>query len=140
MTTTPQPPIDWTDEPPTEEGYYWTRWRDGPMLMRVMQIHRINGSLCIANYGFSRLRDYDGLVQWWPVPIQPPSQPEACVWTQDEDGAWWACGSNGFSMTTGTASDNRMMFCCFCGKPIEERPYRDPRRQQPPSQPSGDSG
>lgn len=77
MSTTPQPPIDWTDEPPTEPGHYWYRERKNPKRKRVAHIRGHKGILwvTISSYSFSRPRDYIGLIQWWPEPIQQPPQP-----------------------------------------------------------------
>ena len=46
-----------------------------------------------------------------------------CTWTLDDcgDGEVWetACGQ-AFQFFDGSASDNKMKFCCYCGKPLEE--------------------
>ena len=50
------------------------------------------------------------------------SAPEACVWEEDDDFEGWdtSCG-NKFYIVDGCPSDNRFKFCCYCGKPLEER-------------------
>jgi hypothetical protein len=52
-----------------------------------------------------------------------------CTWFQDDDGheptdKWdSACGES-FTLNDGTPSENRMRFCCYCGRPLVERPWR----------------
>ena len=48
---------------------------------------------------------------------------ETCIWTENVDGCWeTACGRS--YMIDGTApSEYGVRFCCYCGKPLEERPY-----------------
>jgi hypothetical protein len=49
---------------------------------------------------------------------------ETCVWTEDCDGYWGtACGHE--SGCDGLPSGYDMRFCCYCGKPLEEKPYED---------------
>ena len=50
---------------------------------------------------------------------------ETCMWIQEqeEDDCWSSCKANAFTLDEGTPSDNGMVFCCFCGKPIEQRPW-----------------
>jgi len=41
--------------------------------------------------------------------------PEACNWTQDEDGNWdTRCGEKFVFITDGPI-ENHMKFCCYCG-------------------------
>lgn len=44
---------------------------------------------------------------------------ELCVWTEDPDGGGWDtdCGEK-FELTSGTPEENRMVYCCFCGRPL----------------------
>ena len=54
---------------------------------------------------------------------------EKCVWAQDDwDCDVWAtdCGKH-FSIIEGTPTENSFRFCCYCGKPIEEAPYEEPK-------------
>lgn len=46
---------------------------------------------------------------------------ETCTWFNEfaTDRYDTDCGSS-FTLNDGTPSDNRMKFCCFCGKPIVE--------------------
>lgn len=50
---------------------------------------------------------------------------EKCHWMQDgepESDTWsTACGGM-FAITDGTPSENRMRYCCYCGKPLSEVP------------------
>jgi len=46
----------------------------------------------------------------------------ACMWKLDDpDYNTWGteCG-HFFSLDEGTPTNNRMAFCCYCGKPIKE--------------------
>jgi len=54
------------------------------------------------------------------------SQEHHCVWQQNDDGQYEACGENIFTIIEGTPSDNGMKFCCYCSYPIEEKPYEAP--------------
>ena len=48
-----------------------------------------------------------------------------CTWVQvDQDGDSWetTCGEC-FCLESDTPLKNRMKFCCYCGKPLEEKPY-----------------
>ena len=46
-----------------------------------------------------------------------------CTWVEiDEDffgGYETGCGGM-FSLTTGTPRENKMAYCCYCGKPLKE--------------------
>lgn len=42
--------------------------------------------------------------------------PDRCQW--EEDGAWATSCGGYFEITCGTPSDNGMMFCPYCGRPI----------------------
>lgn len=51
-----------------------------------------------------------------------------CCWSQDTDddsesGAWNTECGNAFSICDGTPSDNSMTFCCYCGFPIDQKPF-----------------
>jgi len=39
-----------------------------------------------------------------------------CRWTQDEDGVWQTSCGGSYEIIEGTPRDNKMRFCCFCGK------------------------
>lgn len=47
---------------------------------------------------------------------------EHCVWHNDPetDNSWETDCRQLFEIYEGTPSDNRMAFCCYCGKPIRE--------------------
>lgn len=53
-----------------------------------------------------------------------------CVWSQcsyaDLDSNNWQtdCGNN-FCLFDGGPKDNQMEYCCYCGKPLIEKPYKD---------------
>lgn len=45
-----------------------------------------------------------------------------CVWTEDPNWGTWetACGRI-FVLNDGTPTENHLHFCCYCGKPLEEK-------------------
>jgi len=47
-----------------------------------------------------------------------------CTWVQDDDNsdAWGTQCRRMFLLIDGTPEDNRMKFCCYCGKPLVEQP------------------
>jgi hypothetical protein len=48
--------------------------------------------------------------------------PKTCEWKQDENGAWWTDCGNGFEFNNeGSPKDNKMKFCCYCGKPLIQK-------------------
>lgn len=48
-----------------------------------------------------------------------------CSWEQDYDGGIWdtKCGYRFEASTPDPPSQHHIKYCCFCGKPIWERPY-----------------
>jgi len=49
---------------------------------------------------------------------------DTCAWRQ-EDGLWRSECHNEFALFDGTPLENKMKYCCFCGKPIEEFPEEE---------------
>ena len=50
-------------------------------------------------------------------------QTEPCRWVEDEDGDWvTSCGEYFIIINDGRPTGNRMRFCCYCGKPLQEVP------------------
>lgn len=47
-----------------------------------------------------------------------------CVW-MEKDGLWRTVCNNEFVINDGKPSDNKMKYCCFCGKIIEEFPEEE---------------
>ena len=48
---------------------------------------------------------------------------ETCSWIQEDDPeiCYWKTGcGNSFYFTDGTPADNRMKFCCYCGKLLKQ--------------------
>ena len=46
---------------------------------------------------------------------------ESCRWTPDDDDDVYDTGCGGrFWIQSGTPTSNQMIFCCYCGKRIEE--------------------
>lgn len=46
-----------------------------------------------------------------------------CTWSEDEDGAWDTQCHNRFYLCEGTPEDNKMSFCCYCGRKLEQFTY-----------------
>lgn len=59
---------------------------------------------------------------------QPPDfnhrqNTDACVWREDEDGAWDAhCGGR-FEFTDGGPTENGFIVCPYCGGELQERRF-----------------
>ena len=52
-----------------------------------------------------------------------PQETSSCEWTEDFDGNWEVeCGGM-FSINEGSPSENKMAFCCYCGKLLKEIRY-----------------
>lgn len=77
-----------------ESAYYWSEYS-----VPIGIVDRLNAA--IAKAGGTALRT-----------------PDRCQW--QEDGEAWAtqCGEY-FQIENGTPGDNRMMFCPYCGRPID---------------------
>jgi hypothetical protein len=45
-----------------------------------------------------------------------------CHWYQDYDSDMWtpSCGGGTFRIDDGGPAENRMLYCCRCGKPLVE--------------------
>lgn len=80
-----------------------------------VQWHRIPSS----RYDIAAsLRELAGKLEHW----RPGTNTEFCSWMQDEpDSDMWntECG-RAFSIVDGTPRQNRMEFCCYCSKPIQQ--------------------
>lgn len=61
--------------------------------------------------------------------LQKAYYKEPCTWTQDNDGNWWTTCKNAFTVTDGSPTANKMQFCCYCGKPLVEVPYVEPKEE-----------
>ena len=49
---------------------------------------------------------------------------ELCGWDEEHDGDTWATGcGHVFQFIDGTPSDNSFVYCCYCGRKIEETRY-----------------
>lgn len=45
---------------------------------------------------------------------------DKCKWIYDEKGEYWITGCQEiYTILEGTPKENKMKFCCYCGKPIE---------------------
>lgn len=51
------------------------------------------------------------------------AEPETCTWHQDDDsdsGVYATSCGHYFSITDGTPEDNKMQWCCYCGKKLTQ--------------------
>jgi hypothetical protein len=53
-----------------------------------------------------------------------------CTWTEDEDGNWWTGCGEGFVFTSDGPAANKMKWCCYCGHPIQEQPYKSEEEKE----------
>jgi hypothetical protein len=50
---------------------------------------------------------------------------ESCIWTENEDGYWDTdCGET-FVVIDATPEANRMLYCCYCGKPLVQKTFEE---------------
>jgi len=65
----------WTNEPPTEPGWWWLRWQtDLPEVARV-EIHRTTGKFQVFYHTADIADPMDNISsyqEWWPIPIEEP--------------------------------------------------------------------
>jgi hypothetical protein len=57
-----------------------------------------------------------------------PQIKEVCEWREDDPncGCWHpSCGGDLFVLDSGPPSENKMKFCCYCGKELTEVAYED---------------
>jgi len=45
-----------------------------------------------------------------------------CIWEETESGYFETGCGNSFIVNDGLPSENKMDFCCFCGKHLSEKP------------------
>ena len=48
-----------------------------------------------------------------------------CTWTEDEDGNWFTDCDEAFCINNGTPVENGMKFCCYCGKKLREKIWKE---------------
>ncbi len=61
---------------------------------------------------------------------RPPARRKTpCQWVRDDLGAWGTACGNTFELWTGSPTENRMRFCCYCGKLLFDTPP-EPRRRR----------
>jgi hypothetical protein len=48
-----------------------------------------------------------------------------CHWYEDEDGAWHTDCEKMFVLNTGTPTENKMRYCCYCSKGLVEVKYKE---------------
>jgi hypothetical protein len=54
---------------------------------------------------------------------QPAPEPETCTWHQDGDsdsGVYATSCGHYFNLEDGTPEDNKMSWCCYCGKKLAQ--------------------
>ena len=73
-------------------------------------------------------RDGDGADQWKAdvitalrAALAQQDEPETCTWHQDGDsdsGVYATSCGHYFNLEDGTPEDNKMQWCCYCGKKL----------------------
>jgi hypothetical protein len=73
---------------------------------------------------------YHGKAAGWPETITSlraalaqQAEPETCTWHQDGDsdsGLYATSCGRYFNLTDGTPEDNKMSWCCYCGKKLAQ--------------------
>ena len=53
-----------------------------------------------------------------------------CEWKEDSDGCWWTSCDNGFEFIDGSPEENKMKFCCYCGKPLKQVVFKEEEDEQ----------
>jgi len=53
----------------------------------------------------------------------PHTTDRACIWEQDDDGVWETECGEAFVVTEDTPRENGMVFCCYCGRSLEQLTY-----------------
>lgn len=48
-----------------------------------------------------------------------------CVWEEDSDGDWNTDCDNIFVLIDGTPKSNNFIACCYCGKMLEEKLFKE---------------
>lgn len=51
---------------------------------------------------------------------------KTCTWREDAEGNWHTDCGGCLILWDDTPSDNDMMYCCYCGKPLVEVEYTEP--------------
>jgi hypothetical protein len=56
---------------------------------------------------------------------------DTCTWAQAdfETDAWETTCGGVFRLDDGTPSENKMRWCCYCGKSLQESPWADPESE-----------
>jgi hypothetical protein len=49
----------------------------------------------------------------------------SCEWEEDAEGNWETDCGHMFVLNEGTPSGNKMGYCCYCGKSLTEKVYRE---------------
>jgi hypothetical protein len=52
---------------------------------------------------------------------------DICTWTEDEEGRWYSDCDGSFEFNLGGPFDNKMKFCGYCGRPLSEKKYKEPK-------------
>mgnify|MGYP000435021017 CR=1 FL=1 len=98
-------------EPVALESVHLTRDIKGMCTVRV------NGRVAIQDNG--DIIDHMATLEWF-------AQPAACGWSQDGDSysdTWATSCGHYFRLDDGTPTDNKMAFCCYCGKSLVSYPF-----------------
>lgn len=63
---------------------------------------------------------------WRYATMSNDIKPAACGWSQDSDSysdTWATSCGHYFRLDDGTPTDNKMAFCCYCGKSLVSYPF-----------------
>lgn len=65
-----------------------------------------------------------------------PQASEHCTWMQDgeADGTWFTDCGHAFNLEAGAPAENKMKFCCYCGKPMRAPGVSAAAPSVPPSE------
>ena len=64
-----------------------------------------------------------GITHW--AEIEPPGESGHCAWNETKDGCWETNCDEMFVFEESGPLENKMKFCCYCGRPLIEIRYRD---------------
>lgn len=48
---------------------------------------------------------------------------DTCTWAEDWEGVWRTTCDNAFEFMVDGPTENGVKFCCYCGKPVDVKPY-----------------
>ena len=57
--------------------------------------------------------------------VVPVEAAETCTWTETENRLWMTGCGESYKLTVGAPSENKMKFCCLCGRLLEEELFKN---------------